>query len=263
VLFILLGNYIIFKKITVNKVSNKETWKKDESATFEGWDFSYTKNRVKQSYPDFDYIEKAKRLIKDKIILDMGTGGGELFSEIAPIAKKAYATETYKPNIEIAKKNLKKFGVEVFGIHSQNKLPFEDRFFDVVLNKHEYFNSSEVFRVLKKGGIFLTQQVGGDDLSDLHDFFDSQSKHPYWNLIFASEKIKKAGFEILEEKNWIGKTEFLDVGALVYTLKAIPWIIDGFSVDTHYNYLKRLQKKLDGGKKLIFTRTRFLIMARK
>jgi hypothetical protein len=43
-----------------------------------------------------------------------------------------------------------------------------------------------------------------------------------------------------------------DVGAIVYYLKAVPWFVPWFSVDTLVSYLLRLQDRLDGGQELIF-----------
>lgn len=241
----------------------KEDWEKDESAIFQGWDFSYLKGRVKQDHDNFNYVKKAIEISKNKIILDMGTGGGELFSKIAPYAKKAYATETYKPNIPVAKQNLNKLNVEVFGIKTQDRLPFKDEFFEVVLNKHEYFNSKEVFRVLKKGGIFLTQQVDGTNLDDLVKFFNSKNKYLYWNLKYCLNILEKENFKILEKKYWEGKEFFFDVGAIVYTLKAIPWIIENFSVATHLSYLMKLQEKIEKQGHLEFSKKRFFIKSEK
>ena len=41
-------------------------------------------------------------------------------------------------------------------------LPFEDSSFSLVVSRHESYVASEVARVLRPGGLFLTQQLGGD-----------------------------------------------------------------------------------------------------
>ena len=38
---------------------------------------------------------------------------------------------------------------------------------------------------------------------------------------------------------------FVDVGALVYYLRAVPWFVPGFSVATHQESLLRLQQRLE------------------
>lgn len=44
----------------------------------------------------------------------------------------------------------------------EDVLPYEDESMDIIINRHESYDIYEVYRVLKKGGIFITQQVGGE-----------------------------------------------------------------------------------------------------
>jgi hypothetical protein len=53
-------------------------WKRDEAAVFEGWDFSYIKDRWLEEEPGWDYKALAKGLVKKSAaVLDVATGGGE------------------------------------------------------------------------------------------------------------------------------------------------------------------------------------------
>lgn len=47
-------------------------------------------------------------------------------------------------------------------------LPFRDASFDVVLDRHEAYDPSDVARVLASGGVFLTQQVHGRSYAELN-----------------------------------------------------------------------------------------------
>jgi SAM-dependent methyltransferase len=69
--------------------------------------------------------------------------------------------------VPIAKERLEPLGVEVFQIENDNELPFANETFDFVLNKHESYSVSEVKRILRPDGLFLTQQVGGTDCAAL------------------------------------------------------------------------------------------------
>ncbi len=239
-------------------------WKKEEQATFKGWDFSYLKGRYKRERPTWNYKEKAKKLIKEaSALLDMGTGGGEILSSLGPFPKHVIAIEGWPLNVSIAEKKLKPLGVKVVAIDESKKLPFTDGEFDLVLNRQSAFNGREVFRVLQNKGNFLTQQVGGDNLKDLIQEFNTESKFKNWTLELAKEELEEVGFEIEQADEWLGKVEFKDVGALVYFLKAIPWIVKDFSVDGYLSVLQRLQNKINIKEKLIFTETRFLIQAKK
>ena len=238
-------------------------WKKDEAAVFEGWDFSYIKDRYVEGQPGWDYRALAKQLVQNAAsVLDVATGGGEVFSSLAPFPGRAVAIEGYRPNVAVARKRLEPLGVEVRQ-GKETPLPFEGNTFDLVLNRHGELHVIETYRVLRSDGRFLTQQVGGGNLIELMDFFGVNEKWPDNVLWLARQRAKDIGFHIERAEEWKGKVKFLDVGALVYFLKAIPWIVDDFSVDSHFEYLQGLQGKLEREGKLEFTYARFLISGRK
>ncbi len=241
-----------------------EQWKKDESAPFGGWDFSYIKDRQIEEQPPWDYKAMAKGLIKkSRAVLDMGTGGGEIFSSFAPFPKHTIAIEGYKPNVDVARKRLEPLGVKVLEMNESYELSFADSEFDLVLNRHSAFKTTEIFRILRQGGTFLTQQVGGGNLNDLISAFDATPQYKDWTLRNIKDEVGRAGFIIKETKEWKGKIEFKDVGAIVYFLKAIPWAVKGFNVDNNLHHLEKLQRKIEQGQRLIFTQVRFLILAQK
>lgn len=237
-------------------------WKREEKIPFSGWEFSHIKGRIIEEHPPWDYPSRAKQLLENSAsVLDMGTGGGELFSTLSPFPEHTVAIEGYKPNIEVARKRLEPLGVTVIEAEPPAELPFSDDEFDLVLNRHSAFNAKELFRILQKGGIFLTQQVAGDDLADLVAEFESKRGYKDWSFSKALEMLHSVGFRIKEKREWKGRLQFKDVGALIYHLKAIPWIVEGFSVDNHLQQLQKLHKKLEKGQPLVFTKSRFLLLA--
>ena len=239
-------------------------WKKEERASFSGWDFSYIHGRLKEEKPSWDYIREAKKLVKNAMaVLDMGTGGGENFSKLGPFPKHTIATEGWLPNIPVARKKLEPLGVKIVAVDESGRLPFKNDEFDIVLNRHSGFDRREVFRILQKDGIFFTQQVSGNNLQDLIEEFRGDTQFKEWNAEKEKGRLEKVGFRVEIAKDWKGKAEFKDVGAIVYFLKAIPWVVKDFSVDAYLPILKKLQTKADSGKKLVFKETRFLIKARK
>lgn len=213
----------------------------------------------------WNYSSMTKKLVrKSSSVLDMGTGGGEIFSQLAPFPKQAFATEGYRPNVSLARKCLRPLGVKVIDVNKLgSKLPFQNNRFGLVLNRHDAFNAKEVFRILKPGGTFLTQQVGGGNLEALEKVFNVKPGYIDWTLVSIKKDLKRAGFTIKLARQWKGKVEFKDVGALVYFLKAIPWCIPGFSVEKNLHQLEKLQKALDRGKKLVFTEVRYIALAEK
>jgi SAM-dependent methyltransferase len=243
-------------------------WKKDEAAPFSGWDFSYHAGRVREEEPPWDYMALARaEMAKATAVLDVATGGGERFSQLAPFPGHARAMEGYGPNVFVAQARLEPLGVQVVACGESQPMPFADGEFDLVLNRHGGCWNADLGRVTRPGGQLLTQQVGPGNFADLLEAFHAKSAWPGdWpqnSLEYVSARLVEAGFEILLAKTWAGMNHYLDVGALVYDLKAIPWLVPGFTVEGHLNALLGLQQRVEAEGELSFQQSRFLIKARK
>ena len=239
-----------------------EQWRRDAAAPFQGWDFNYLTGRFSEAKPEWDYAAQAATIVRrSQDILDIDTGGGEFLSSLAPFPGRATAVEGYAPNLAVAGRRLEPLGVPVLQADAASHLPFEDGVFDLVLNRHGAIQCAEIHRVLKRGGVFLTQQVGGDNLADLMDRFGVNPAWPANTPDQVSRQLRALGFDIQEAREWRGPVTFLDVGALVYFLKAIPWVVEGFDVESDLESLTALHATLKAGHPLQFTCTRFLIQA--
>ena len=241
-----------------------EQWKKDEAAPFRGWDFSYTKDRVVWEEPPWDYQALGRELVRNsRSVLDIATGGGEQFSTLAPFPPRAVAIEGWRPNVDVARERLVPLGVSVLGANDTGPYPFKAGVFDLVLNRHGGMSIKEIARVLLPGGQFLTQQVDGRNTEDLQAFFEVQPRWPDHNLERVTAEAAANGLASKRAENWVGQVIFFDVGAVVYLLKNTPWLVEGFSVDTHLKYLEELQRQLDRVGQLVFTARRFLLWSEK
>ena len=161
-------------------------------APFSGWDFSWLEDRLVETggqHGELDYERRAWEAVsRATAVLDLGTGGGELLSRLAPFPPVAIATEAYPPNVAIASQRLAPLGVKVVctdgGCHDsrgpqpqnrwpQRRLPFANATFDLVLVSSVSFCPREVYRVLKSGGTLLTSQAGtGKDGPELVDLLE-------------------------------------------------------------------------------------------
>ena len=244
-----------------------ETWRREEEQPFVGWDFSYLDGRMLEEQPPWSYTSRARALMRTSMsVLDLGTAGGErllLMKDDWPA--KVVVTEEYPPNIALARERLEPLGVSVVEAELRDLalLPFEDVEFDLILNRHAAFNVAEVARTLTPGGTFLTQQVHGMWAHDLLAAFDATPKWPDATPAFYLPLAEKAGLDLITVEDWSGELAFTDVGAIVYYLKAVPWLVSGFSVETHLDYLHSLQHQLEQTGKLVFTAKKYLIEVRK
>ncbi|MNJ60522.1 Methyltransferase domain protein [compost metagenome] len=199
-------------------------------------------------------------------MLDMGTGGGEFLRSLHPPRGRTYATEAYPPNYELCRAILPAWGIEVRQVFDDASLPFEDGFFDLVINRHEAYSVQELGRVLKPGGWFITQQVGGLNNRELSRWLLGEAgmtTETGFGLKQAVHELTRAGFKVMEQYECFPRLRFLDIGALVYLAKVIEWEFAGFSVDRCFEKLCELQKKLEQEGCVESREHRFFIVARK
>lgn len=237
-----------------------EQWTQEAEAPFEGWDFSHLAGRMTEHQLPWDYLALARDAVRgSRDLLDVATGGGEILSTLGPFPGRVTATEGYPPNVAVARRRLEPLGVAVFQANTASGMPFTDGRFDLVLNRHGGFRPEEMHRVLQPGGIFLSQQVGGDNLADLIAEFDAQPMYPHNTLELVSERFRSLGCDVTRAEVWRSPVTFTDVGALVYFLKAVPWVVQGFDLTRHLGVLEALEHRRAAGSPLQFTYSNFLI----
>jgi SAM-dependent methyltransferase len=163
-------------------------------------------------------------------MLDLGTGGGEFLLSLSTLPEDTMATEAYSPNVEIARSKVAAFGIHLInveaGIQERYPLPLPDSRFDLVIDRHEAYDSSEIMRILKPGGRFITQQVGSYNLERLRLIFGSlvDSELDFvWNLEAAKARAEGAGLQIVDSGQALTSTRFSDVRTVVYYLKALAF----------------------------------------
>jgi SAM-dependent methyltransferase len=251
----------------VNRREIVNEWKYEEQQPFTGWDFSYLDGRMGEEQPPWSYPARARALMQQSTaVLDMGTGGGERLLELRDgWPQKVVVTEDYAPNVKLAEERLGPLGVTVIrmALKRVGLMPFESGEFDLVLNRHSGLNCAEAARILAPGGTFLTQQVHGLWAQDLLAAFDTTPQWPDATLDFYLPKLEAAGLSFEAAEEWLGRLVFHDVGAVVYYLRAVPWLVPGFSVATHTDHLMSLQERLQREGELVFEARKLLIEARK
>src|SRR3989338_12807 len=212
-----------------------------------GWDFSVLNSRiiVKNKKWDF-YQEVAKFLKKNGKLLDIGAGSGEKLFKLPIICNKVIGIDNSKSMINKANENLinAKISNVEFKLADSNKLPFKDEEFDTVSCRHSPFNLREIYRALKKKGIFITQQVGERDKQNIKGIFgrgQSYKKREGSLINKYSAEARKLGFKIVRKSHYCA-TEYYKYNDLIFLLENTP-IIPRFNIHKDCKFVRDISKK--------------------
>lgn len=208
----------------------------------DGWDFTRFGDRLVTTGPGWDFAAiVVARCAGASSLLDLGTGGGEWLAALTARPPRTVATESWPPNVPVARARLEPLGVEVVATEGAPdnvdqagvtpRLPFADASFDVVCSRHESYVPAEVARVLASGGVFVTQQVGGDYRAFRQLVGLDPGEPSRWTLAFASRQLEAAGLRVVDGAEGVERVTFADVGALGWYLRAIPWVVPDFELD--------------------------------
>ena len=252
----------------MNPEEQTALWKAEEAiAHIHGWDFSHIAGRyTEQDNLPWDYREIILQyLTPETKLLDIDTGGGEFLLSLNHPYQNTAATENYPPNVELCRQTLLPLGIDFRSADGKETLPFPDGSFDMVIDRHGDFHAAEIHRVLKPGGLFITQQVGAENDLELVELLCGKIPLPFPEQYagIAAQKCKDAGFRILQEAEAFRPIRFFDVGALVWFARIIRWEFPGFSVNTHLEGLRQAQRILGEKGCIEGTTHRFLLVAQK
>jgi len=237
---------------------------KEYGYSLEGWDFSHLDGRMEEGTLPWSYGRVVKKYMRNAaVLLDMDTGGGEFLASLEGLPGTVMATEGYEPNIPVARKRLREKGISVVICKNSRQLPFEDAFFDVVINRHGSYDCREIWRLLKPRGVFVTQQVGGLNAVDLNLSLGHVKPFEDWCLAGNILEFRREKFQVLECRENMGTYRFFDVGAIACYLRCIPWQIPGFSLDEYGERMELLHEMIEKEGFLDFVSHRFYLVAQK
>jgi SAM-dependent methyltransferase len=142
-------------------------------------------------------------------------------------------------------------------------LPFAGEAFDLVTSRHPVATWwEEIARLLRPGGTFLSQQVGPNSVRELSEFMlgplpPGSTRDPG----LARSAAERAGLEVRDLREERLRTVFDDVGAVVYFLRLVIWIVPGFTVEGFRERLRELHEHIQRHGPFVAHASRFLIEA--
>ena len=237
-----------------------------EAVPVAGWDFSWFEGRATEERPSWGYARMmAERMGRARAALDIQTGGGEVLAGIPAPPPVLAATESWPPNVELARRKLAPLGARVDQVADDEPLPFPSGSFDLVVSRHPVeLVWPEIARVLRPGGTFFSQQVGAGSNRELTDFMmGPQPVSEARRAARVAAEAEAAGLIVADLREQALRTVFNDVAAVVYFLRKVLWTVPGFTVAGYRDQLRRLHRKIQAEGPFVAHAQRFLIEAGK
>jgi SAM-dependent methyltransferase len=244
------------------------------AVSVDGWDLSWFEGRASEERPPWGYArmlgERMAALagVPGAAALDLQTGGGEVLATIPAGPPTLIATESWRPNVAVARRNLAALGARVVPLEDDfADLPFRDATFDLVTSRHPVgVRWNEVARVLKPGGRYFSQGVGYHTVGELTAFMmgpqpepDEASRQPNRSVLGA----EAAGLSVVDLREFRGRMEFYDVAAVIHFLRKVVWIVPDFTVERYRERLRALHEHIEADGPFVATSARFLLEARR
>jgi SAM-dependent methyltransferase len=247
----------------------------DEVGELRGWDFS----RVRDSRDPvpWEYMEVARRYLRptDRV-LDVGTGGGERFLELASAFGEGVGIDAFDEMVRTARTNTPAAlaGKVRFERMRDEELTFADDSFDVVLCRHAGARPEPVARVLRPGGYFVTQGVGERNTQSVFDAFGWGSNGEMWRREALARgrpyldgdayvaAFEAAGCAVVARGTYDVGYYFEELASLVFWLKAVP-LPEELDPARHWRGVRRLVRDNWSRRGVRTNEHRELLVARK
>lgn len=238
-----------------------------EHAPILGWDFTWLDGRAVEERPSWRYFDLvAERAARVDRLLELQVGAGTMISALPAVPPLTVGTEGYGPNVTAAARRLRcRRAHLVWADDQRNRLPFRDETFQLVASRHPIATPwSEIGRVLRAGGSYLSQQVGPHSLHDLTEYLmGPQPPGSRRDSQLLRRSAEQAGLIVTDLRHERPRTSFFDIGAVVYFLRLVVWIVPGFSVDAYRDRLRALHDQIQQEGVFHTTASRILIEAKR
>jgi SAM-dependent methyltransferase len=177
------------------------------------------------------------------------------------------ATKAWPPNVAQATRLLHPRGVAVVAHEDEPPLPFGDEAFDLVTSRHPVTTWwDEIARVLRPGGRYFSQQAGPTGAFEVAEHFLGPRPEGLRRARYPQDgrrAAEAAGLRVTDLRSRTLRMEFFDVGAVVYFLRKVIWIVPGFTVGRFRDELWALHERIEADGVFVAHSARFLIEARR
>jgi len=213
----------------------------------EGWDFSRVRDG-RDPVP-WNYVDVVRQYLKptDRV-LDVGTGGGEIFLSLAPYFGEGVGIDENPTMIKTAQRNQFTLSIDNISLMRMDAdgLQFNTDEFDVVLSRHVWVYSSEVVRVLRPGGYFIMQAVGHRSSLNFRKVFGwtwTPESEYHQSVANVADQFLSHGCHIIAQAEYDVPYWFQDMESFMFWLMWTPWAWpEEIELEKHWQNINKIME---------------------
>jgi len=223
----------------------------------QGWDFSRM-NVLRQPVP-WHYQDVVERYLRPgDTVLDIGTGGGEVFGQLAASFSQGLGIDNDPGMIQLAQAN-SAAGHLRFRVCSE-RLEAVPEAFDVIIDRHAPFDLGAIAAHLKPAGYFVTQQVGERNMACVKAALGQPASPP----VIEREAFTGSGLRLLAFLEYDVEYVVRDIESLLFWLHALDCAhadLDGAAALASAQSLNRVLAGNVDGRGFVTNEHRYLAVA--
>jgi SAM-dependent methyltransferase len=215
----------------------------EANGKLDGWNFS--RLRAGRDPVLWNYVDVVRQYIKPSDrVLDIGTGGGEIFFSLAPYFGQGIGIDQDPDMLEAARRNQTAQSIHNISLRlmDASDLQFDAGEFDGVLLRHLRVYAGEIVRVLRPRGYFIAQMVGQRSSLNILDAFGwtPASFGPDWWQPVAelADQFRLHGCRVIAQAEYDVPYWFTDLESFLFWLMAVPWP-EEIELDKHWRSIAR------------------------
>ena len=240
-------------------MKDEEQWKKLFQKDIARGGFEPVKIIGKNGFTEL--IEEVQKHLKNNMkVLDVGCGIGHVLLNIYRTTNKKVkmiGIDQSPSRLKIAKMRSKGIKDIYFLLMDAYKTKFRNNLFDIIINRLGPRSYDEIYRILKKKGLFFLFVTDKEDWREVRKHFGFKE---YVGLKEQVEMLRKAGFKIIAIKKFSYIEFYRDLESFVKMLEIQPFA-PTFSRRKHSKLLKEYENKYRTNFGIISSHKRSLIIS--
>lgn len=214
------------------------------------------------SSPSYHEEDVLRRYIQSQDHLAvMSVDAGKFASQLKGETEAMFVIEPYTDTQRVQNEFIDDPSVKVTTLTPTGKMPFKDEKIDIVMCQKCNYDKSEIFRVLKKGGYFIVNQHGTENLKEfVHLYMPFQMKGS-WDAQNCAQTLESIGMRIVDKFEDYGTIRFHSIQAIYqYFTKVSP---DFANVNRYQVFYLQALKEIKEHSYFEMTTHQFLVVAQK